>query len=73
MPEKFAPTTEANLVDKIIAFEAGDMNSEEEVADFFQHLIDTGIVWQLQGSYIRAAQNLIEGGYCKPPATSARR
>lgn len=50
-----------DLVDKIIAFENGDMD-DEEVIDFFQELVDSGTVWSLQGSYQRAARRLIEAG-----------
>ena len=53
-----------NLVDKIIAWEQGEMTSEEEVVSFFQELIDTGMVWTLQGAYGRTAMSLIHGGYC---------
>ena len=52
-----------NLVDKIMDFESGEMN-DQEVIEFFQELIDTGQAWSLQGRYGRAAQALIEEGYC---------
>ena len=54
-----------DLVDKIIAYESGEMN-EEEVAEFFQELINTGMVFQLQGQYGRTAKALIEQGICTP-------
>jgi hypothetical protein len=54
-----------DLVDKIIAYECGLMDSEEEVIEFFQYLIDTGLAWSLQGHYGRTASALIEAGYCQ--------
>ena len=42
-------------------YESGEMD-EEEVLDFFQKLVDTGLVWELQGSYQRTAINLIYSG-----------
>jgi hypothetical protein len=59
-------------VDKIMAFESGEMNTQDEIIDFFQGLIDTGMAWQLQGSYGRAANSLIEAGHCSPPETKPR-
>ena len=50
-------------VDKIIAFEQGDLDAEG-ILELFQELIDSGLVWQLQGSYGRIAKNLIDAGYC---------
>lgn len=44
----------------------GRESTEEEVIEAFQFLIDTGIVWQLQGFYGRNAANLIEQGVCTP-------
>ena len=40
----------------------------DEVIDAWQYLIDTGIVWQLQGSMGRMASQLIESGVCSPGA-----
>jgi hypothetical protein len=48
----------------IMAFEGGEIESEEELADGFQHLIDNGHAWQLQGMYGRTAHALIEAGLC---------
>ena len=50
-------------LDQIIAFEQGELD-EEEVIDLFQDLINTGLAWQLQGSYGRTASRLIEAGLC---------
>ena len=54
-----------DIVDKIIAYEDGEM-SEEEIIEFFQELINSGVAWKLQGSYGRTAKALIEQGYCTP-------
>lgn len=50
-------------VNDIIRYEQGEM-TEEEVVPFFQGMIDSGVVWRLQGSYGRAAQMLIDCGAC---------
>lgn len=51
------------LATQIIAFEDNELNSEE-IVELFQHLIDTGLAWELQGSYGRTAVGLIELGHC---------
>ena len=53
-----------SITDKIIKYEEGDMADEEEIFEFFQELIDSGLAWQLQGSYGRTAALLIEMGEC---------
>lgn len=53
------------LVDRIIEFESGDLGLDDTVS-LFQELVDTGMVWQLQGFYGRTASILIEEGYVNP-------
>jgi len=50
-----------NLVDNVIAYEAGEL-SEEETIEFFQYLVTFGIINQLQGHYQRTAADLVELG-----------
>ena len=38
--------------------------TEDEVVAAWQHLIDTGLAWQLQGFYGRMARELIDHGVC---------
>jgi hypothetical protein len=41
-----------------------EADSEEQVIEAWQHLIDTGLAWQLQGWFGRTAMHLIESGVC---------
>ena len=52
-----------DIANLIIGYETEEM-SEREVIKLFQDLIDTGLVWSLQGRCGRTAKNLIEAGYC---------
>lgn len=45
---------------------AGVEPSEENFIDAAQHLIDTGLAWQLQGRIGRICASLIEAGHCEP-------
>jgi len=49
-------------VDKIIAFENGELE-EGEVLSLFSELVRSGMAWRLQGFYGRTASSLIEEGY----------
>ena len=44
--------------------EADDL---EQVNEAWQHLIDTGLAWSLQGWFGRTAEDLIANGVCEPP------
>ena len=48
-----------------------EAESEEQVLEAWQHLVDTGLAWQLQGFFGRTAASLIEQGYINPPEVSA--
>jgi hypothetical protein len=54
--------TQINVAD-IVKFEETGMTPDEE-AKFFQKLINSGMVWKMQGSYGRRAMELIEEGRC---------
>ena len=41
-----------------------EADSEEQVVEAWQHLIDTGLAWRLQGCFGRNAQALIDEGVC---------
>jgi len=51
-----------DLIQKIIDWEQGLLQEEQEVIDFFQELVDTGMAWRLQGAYGRVAVALINQG-----------
>lgn len=43
--------------------------SGETQVEAWQHLIDTGVAWQLQGTFGRTANALIEEGICEAPSS----
>jgi hypothetical protein len=50
-------------LDKIIAYESGELD-RDQIVELFQELIDSGLAWSFQGHYGRTAKALIEAGYC---------
>jgi hypothetical protein len=50
-----------NLAYDIIAFENGELD-DEQIVTLFQALCDTGMIYDLQGSYQRVAEQLIAEG-----------
>jgi fatty acid-binding protein DegV len=53
-----------NTFEAIMIAERVNESTEEEYFAAWQHLIDTGVCWQLQGWFGRAAARLIEQGIC---------
>lgn len=60
---KVTKTERKDTFDLILRYEMGEL-LDNEVVELFQHLIDTGLAWQLQGHYGRTAMHLIENGDC---------
>ena len=50
--------------DAVMIAEGVDPANEEEEIEAWQHLIDSGLAWSLQGWFGRNASNLIEQGIC---------
>src|SRR5690348_6892886 len=59
------------LVGAMMAHESGGLD-DAAIVELFQHLVDTGLAWQLQGQYGRAASALITAGYVEPPQVKPR-
>ena len=59
-------------IDRIIAFENGDLNNQE-VVDLFQELVNDGSAWTLQGAYGRMAVSLIQSGDVRRSETGRAR
>tara|TARA_B100000085_G_C18370513_1_gene442154 strand:+ start:587 stop:760 length:174 start_codon:yes stop_codon:yes gene_type:complete len=49
------------MIEDIVRYENGEMNEEQEI-EFFQSLLDTGIIFSLQGHYQRQMDRMIENG-----------
>jgi hypothetical protein len=49
----------------IIDFESGKLDDDATI-DLFQHLVDSGLAWELQGFYGRMAMDLLQSGRIHP-------
>ena len=49
------------IAGQLMAYESGELE-EPEVIALFQFLLDSGMVYHLQGSYQRMAQQLLDAG-----------
>ena len=57
-------TKKFDEVSFLMDYESGQL-SEDAMIEGFQHLIDTGLCWKLQGHYGRTATYLIQQGICE--------
>lgn len=64
-PKKPKAKRPYDMVGNIMAFEEGQLDRDGVVA-LFQHLVDTGLAWSLQGSYGRMAKALLDAGEISP-------
>jgi hypothetical protein len=51
-----------NIIGQMVQYEQGELSFEETV-ELFQALLESGLIYNLQGSYQRTAQSLIDEGY----------
>lgn len=51
----------------MIAEGVTEPKDQHEYFEAWQHLINTGMAWKLQGWFGREAQRLIDAGICKHP------
>jgi hypothetical protein len=56
-----------NLEATMIAEGAQEPDSDEQYIQAWQHLIDTGLAWTLQGFFGRTASTMIQNGLCYYP------
>jgi hypothetical protein len=57
--------TEMDMFTAVAIAEGMQEADDEETLDAYQYLVDTGIIWKLQGSFGRVAQHLIDAGLIK--------
>jgi hypothetical protein len=57
-------------VDALMRYEAGELD-EPETVRLFQHLVNNGLAWKLQGSYGRRARDLLKAGLIQFPGNAA--
>ena len=51
-----------NVTDYIIEYEDDNLDGAHTIK-LFQYLLDSGLVWKLQGSYQRVMKCLLDDGY----------
>jgi hypothetical protein len=54
------------ILDQIVAYETGDIG-EEQILDFFQTLVDAGVIELLPWYYRKAAHSFLEAGLIGGP------
>jgi hypothetical protein len=49
------------MLDMMMSYENGELDTEQTV-ELFQNLIDSGLIFNLQGHYMRVAKDLVDAG-----------
>jgi len=53
-----------DIVDFLVRLENDEIDNEQEIIEGYQQLIDSGVIYDLQDSYQRMAQQLVDEGLC---------
>ena len=53
-----------DITQQLILYESGDLTDSQTI-QLFQDLIDSGLVYMLQGHYGRTAEAFIADGFCQ--------
>lgn len=53
------------MMEQIHRYETGGMTDHDELVQFYQELINSGLAWKLQSRYGRNAVALIQTGVCQ--------
>ena len=62
-----------NFEATMIAEGAQEPDSDEQYIQAWQHLIDTGLAWTLQGFFGRTASSMIQQGLCYYPTVKHKK
>lgn len=49
------------MLDMMMSYENGELDTDQTV-ELFQNLIDSGLIFNLQGHYMRMAKELVDAG-----------
>lgn len=49
------------MLDMLMAYEDGTLESDQ-IPQLFQNLVDSGLIFSLQGHYMRVVKDLVEAG-----------
>lgn len=60
-----------DLMSSILDYEMGILEFEETI-ELFEELYETGMLWQLQGSYQRAFMDMVQAGHIVVPGGVSR-
>ena len=56
-----------SITERVVSYEQGELDQDQTI-QLFQELLNSGLVWKLQGHYGRLAYQLVEAGLISPPA-----
>jgi len=59
------------IMDRILRYETGELTEHDDLVQFYQDLINSGLAWKLQGHYAGTAVALIQEGICQLPCALA--